>query len=348
LAQKLVIHLGDRKTGSTSVQAALRRKTWRGGESLGFPVKGLHHQSLVKGLAAPRGPKRAFKSQARLLAQCEAQTAVISSENFEDADPFQLKAAIERYFPEHAAETRLIAYVRPHVDRVVSSWAERTKLGLFLGDLDTFFLRNKKKGSFLYAPRFQRWREAFGERFELRPMMREHLHQNCVVRDFLRFALQTEQFELLEEPQANVSLSVEDLALMREYHGALIQYGMAGPGNKSAQALGRNLGLFLADQPGDRRTKVAAHSKLIPKLQKAYAADAAALDKMFFTGTPMSDALAASEAKAVKAPQSLRPEDHFGPEELRLIRVWASYAAQMSQIAPQEWAMHFSSWRLNT
>ena len=55
----------------------------------------------------------------------------------------------------------------------LSAYMQRTKAGMFQGDMETFFARTQGENLLHYAPRFDRWRDVFGDRFTLRPMIRE-------------------------------------------------------------------------------------------------------------------------------------------------------------------------------
>ena len=141
--------------------------------------------------------------------------AVISSEEFEDIDPVVLKAAVQTFMPEFADTARYIAYVRPHADRIASSFAERVKQGMFSGSLEDLHRQSSAGTRFKYVQRFQKWRKSCGDAFELRPLIRDVLYRNDVVADFLQFALQTEDFSLSGTPDSNQSLSLENLAIVR-------------------------------------------------------------------------------------------------------------------------------------
>jgi hypothetical protein len=348
MTRELVFHLGDRKTGSTSIQATLRAQDWKGGTStIGYPAR-LHCGQLAKALAGrlhKGAAKRPIRKLRERLDAVSADIAVISSEDFEVVDPQRVAEMLAADFPEFRNKTRLIAYVRPHADRILSSYSERVKLGLLDETLETFVQNVIKNRRFFYAERFTKWRAVFGERFELRPMMRSRLHMNCVVRDFLSFALQSHDFELLNEPASNASLTVKDLAILIELHRNI---GTDLSEKASVQSVGRNLGIILGEHALPNAPRLALSHPLSQMVIEAHRNDAAQLDAAFFADSPMSLALEDSASKAVDSVASIQPEDNFTPDELRMLRVWATMAGQMYRINPEGWTKHFSSLRLGS
>lgn len=335
---KLVFHLGDMKTGSTAIQTALSSRGWKcDSVKLLYPAgKRVSHitfaQSLSGRVDATRTAKLAQAIAAEIKANPDADVAVISAEDFENVDPKVLKSTIEAYFPGALDSARFIAYVRPHADRFPSSYAERVKTGGFVGTLEELHAVLHAREKFVYTPRFTAWRETFGTAFELRPMIRDRLYRNDVVADFMSFALQTEDFTLSEAPDANESLSLENLSIVREFHLKLND--SKNKGLPYQTTIGRAFARRMNESAFREGTKVRIHRSLAEKVREQYAADAAALDAAFFTGTPMSDALIAAPGKAVAEAQSVRIEDHFTPREQFLINTLLSQTAALVKADP--------------
>ncbi|MCL4187859.1 MAG: hypothetical protein KJZ85_09640 [Rhodobacteraceae bacterium] len=348
MPREIVFHLGDRKTGSTAIQHALRTQGWEGEvPALAFPAR-LHHAGLANAFLPGAPPKKA-EAQMRALAEqidgLDAGVVVVSSENFESSDPVTLAAAVDRVLAPRAGRIRLIAYVRPHIERVVSSWAERIKLGLFHRPLDAYIERTGQNGRFLYHDRLQRWRTAFGTAFTVRPMIRAELLDNDVVNDFLAFAFDGRDFRLTAPVLANESLSLRHLALLAAVHRAFARE-QAAPSPKLRAAVGRNLALRLASVPSGDSPRPAVSGARIPGLQDYYRADAAAVDAAFFQGAPLTRALQGAAARAVDGEQSIRLADHFPGPEGRHLQVLAEFVAELSCVAPNRLRPHFVARRL--
>jgi len=167
-------------------------------------------------------------------------------------------------------------------------------------------------------------------------MIRDTLYKSDVVQDFLKFALGTEDFTVTESPNTNESVSLENLAILREMHAALRP--AEGPRGDLEPAYCRYVARQMNLATGIKGTKVQYHRSLADKMAVDLAADAQALDAAFFTGTPMMDALTAAPAKAVDQPQSLRIEDHYSDREQYLIRLWVNQTGTFLKQDPDAWA----------
>ena len=259
---QVVFDLGDRKTGSTSIQNVLRAGAWRcASKTLAYPYgQGVHHIPLARTLTDPprfeERPKRFEDFDVRIDGS-GADVAVISAEQFETADPADLHAAIEAHMPRCGEGARCIAYVRPHADRILSGAAERIKSGGLLGDLEQMHARALTSRILDYTPRFKRWRAVFGDRFELRPMIRDRLVDRDVVRDFFTAALGVDDFEILAQAEINTSLSLKDLVMVREFWRHARRTGRDLSAVK--HSMGWAMGALLALEPAADRTRLRLH-----------------------------------------------------------------------------------------
>lgn len=328
---KIIFHLGDHKTGSTAIQSTLATNAYSiTGATLLYPqARRIQHIALARtfteAAAAPQQADRFAEIRTEIEA-ARPDFAVISAEHFEEVDPAQLKAAVEKHLPDFAENARFIAYVRPHADRIASSFAERIKVGAFFGTMEELHRKTLDNGAFNYAPRFQRWRDTFGPAFELRPLVRSLLARQDVVADLFTFVLGHQDFTIGATIDGNESVSLENLAILRHFQSAI-----RGEGKKGMHrlALGWSLSRQMSASEFRVGTKVQMHRSLAEEVLLDYADDARDLDAAFFTGTPMMDALRAAPDKALEMAQSIELADHFSAREIYLIDLWV---AQMSQI----------------
>ena len=167
----------------------------------------------------------------------------------------------------------------------------------------------------------------------MRPLIRDLLYRQDVVADLLQFALQTDDFTLTTPPDTNESLSLENLAIVRQLHLRLSE-GKTKVADHQL-TIGRALARRMNESAYRDGTKVRLHKALAEVIRQQYAEDAAALDAAFFTGTPMTDALNAAPEKAVDQEQSVLIEDHFSDREQYLINTFIDQTAVLINAYPK-------------
>lgn len=334
MVKSVVFHLGDPKTGSTSIQNTLTSKNYICDEvSLYFPAK-INDIPLASSFFVERfkGSKdQRFRKLADKLDASDADIGVISAEVFDQVDPVELQVAVKKYLRKYAKTARYIAYVRPHADRLISTYAERLKRGFFNGSLEELLDQTKASDQTMYLERFTQWRKVFGKQFELRPMIRSELYKNCVVHDFLNFTFEGADFSLRNDPESNESLSLEDLVMMRDFH---IQLGDDKALDGARHSIGWNFPSILEAIPAKKQTKLRIHADLMPEIVAHYCEDAKALDAAFFAGGPMLSALESAIEKTVPNVQSVALEDHFSADQVRTLRAWSGLIKKIISLDP--------------
>ena len=322
MVEEIVFHLGDTKTGSTSIQQALARRAWEGGRPVYYKVKG-NHLPLAHALNRPEEQGMIdvrWGRIARELRQAPEAVGVISAEVFENSDPDLFARTVERHMAPWKGRIRLISYVRPHAEQLVSSFAERSKMGLTQKSMAEVHERMVRTGLLMYAPRFARWRAIWGDAHEVRPMIRSELQGQDVVVDFFGWLFRGQEVALKGPISANESLSLPELAALRHLHRQIRKAG--APSVDLHKTFGWTLAERLAALPRHSApAKLRIDRALAETVAQTYREDAAEMDRTFFAGrgTPLSDALAAAPAKAVPAPQSVAAADHYDAETLRLL-----------------------------
>ncbi|WP_204115930.1 hypothetical protein [Shimia biformata] len=342
---KLILHVGDHKTGSTSIQYALAAgRVTPEGKTLYYPAQ-LAHNYLRKSFdAAGRGEAAAPLAQlARQISGLHADFTVISGEDLEGVSPDKARAVWDRHFSQCAQSMQVIAYVRPHAARVLSSCVEQIKIGLFHDHrIEDFLDRVQQNGRFIYAPRFGRWHSAFGADFTLRPMIRAELHQGSVVEDFLQATLDGTPYRLDQVTAANESLPLRDLMIVR-----LIQDRVRDIPREHRLALGWAVARHLGTAPGASDEKLRIHKGLARRMAEVYMTDARDMDGTFFDGRPLLQTeLEKTVDQAPETAQSLRPEDHFSADEIRDLVALANLISEMMHNKRQPWPKHFRETRI--
>jgi hypothetical protein len=158
----LVIHIGLRKAGSSTIQRFFKHHASALAERgllyapVGVQAKG-HHV-----LARQLRMADYSRSWAELVAYRKASpkgALVVSSELLEETEPAQI-ADLKRLFP--AESFRIILLVRPHLELLPSLYAQRTKLGQNFADFDAFFERTITRPRLRFFDTAERWADVFG------------------------------------------------------------------------------------------------------------------------------------------------------------------------------------------
>lgn len=334
---QLWFHIGDPKTGTTSIQTALHRGAWDCPTvRLTYPDH-LSDAKLAKAIyISSRRNQRPdlFAATARWLAAGGADVAVISAEHFSHVTPLEMQSVLIEHLPDHAVGTRFVAYVRPHAQRVLSAFAQQTKCGAFHKDLEAFHALTLDRGFFTYAARFAAWHDMFGDRFVLRPMVRDELRDGNVVADFLQVVLGGAAFALKDVPVTNESLTVAELACLREVQLVLRQQGVVGA---IRVAVGSHFGNLLNAGGSRRGERPRLHRSLVEQIRRNYLDDARALDASFFPGRTMERAFEAAMAEAAPVPFRNDIEHYADAAAIALIRNEAKRLASLLDHSGKSW-----------
>lgn len=332
----LILHIGDPKTGSTAIQRTLLERTYLcETRSLDYPDI-LSAYPLAKAIKAGGDgglADRRFAPYVQWLAASGSDVAVISAEQFSTLPPDKVAQTFQTYFPDHAASMTVVAYVRPHVSRFLSAYAQRTKAGLMHRSLDEFYTAANGKALLNFYARFGNWRAVFGDRFILRPMTRDLLQDGDVVADFLHVALGGAAFRLTGATEVNTSLTVESLAGLRIMHRVMQKYEL---GDNVQHAIGSRLNTLLSQSamPG---TKLRISTALFNRMRSQCEDDAEALDAAFFDQPVMTRALAAAALETVPEPQAWDGSTLFPEDIQKALRRNARRLVMSFQAAPGVW-----------
>jgi len=337
--QQLFLHVGDCKTGSTAIQSMLSTGNCAPeGVTLFTPGDGSHH-----GLAQSLGdrpeyyPKR-WDNIAQRFAERDWDVGVLSSELFEFIDPSSIAHAVRTHLADYADTIKVVIYVRPHISRLLSQFAENIKLGHHKGDMYNLVEIFRQNQRLQYADRLDRWRSEFGDRLIVRPFVRNQLVGGDVRRDFLSVLFGDDAPVPKDIDQDdNAALTLSDLALMQ-----LLQQWFEERGNlplDNKVSFGKEFGRLLRDIP-----PVSAGEKLrLPKdlydtLLTECRPDAERMDAEWW-GTPcFVPALKEAANRVTDTAQSLDAADYHGPETLRLMKVWADLIMRQMEDRPEAFA----------
>lgn len=337
LINNLVIHIGDPKNGSTSIQKTLAEALWQSGNRSVVLSPNRNEVALGKAMRKNAGPNekaKRFPELADWARSADADYGVVSSEFLTRAKPREFKEALDQYLPEFSENCRIVAYVRPHADRFVSTYAQRVKMGLFVQDMAPLFDTMGADRFLTYHKRFTRWRSVFGERFVLRPFVREGLRDQDVVSDFLHIVLEGEPFTLQQADNANQSLGVRQIAGMRVFQNTLITEGVP---KVLRTIIGGAVGYSVGHVPGAKDEKLALDRSLMEQVDRRFRADARQTDDTFFDSPWLENALDRSLEKARPEPQSTQPLDHLTSGKIKEIEQIAKDCVTRAEGTPKIW-----------
>ena len=231
-ARRLLVHVGTRKTGSTSIQDALARLAPALRErGIHVPSAGRRHAASARhanllgsltGLRydAARGGWRELAGEIRAS---DAHSFVISDEALARTRPKHVAAAIaaiRKLAADCALRIDIVAYVRPQCQYLESSFAEDVRAGHVMQPFgmhtaEEFAMRRVERHPWLdYRRVFAPWRSAFGERVSVTPFERSRL-AGGLLRHFLGLLGADELAARAHDVRANVRCGAKELEVRR-------------------------------------------------------------------------------------------------------------------------------------
>lgn len=339
MIKNLCIHIGDHKSGTTSIQMALVDPTLRiDGNPVCYPTQ-RSHNGIAQRIVKKDNPVFLNKRLTEIAAKfqnTDAEWGFLSAEEFEGFHAETLYDILKTWFPNYLETVQIVAYVRPHAQRLVSNYAEDVKVGCFTGDLRDYFHHEVNTKRFIYTPRFESWRNVFGPRFHLRPMLRDQLIGGDVCLDFLSMVCGTTDIQMAQPKNTNTSLGLEDLAALRAMHLTCSEL----PPNWR-HALGWHWQTLIGEMPNrSKSTPITLDERLAKDVFATYHDDAFELDRTFWGGNQMLESLQRDVLKTVPVAQSIKAENHFSDAELHRLKVMARLIADMASLTPSKQVEH--------
>lgn len=282
---QLILHIGDPKTGTSSIQRALQLGlvSSEAGDIEAFNTRGKQVNAISVARAFrkndPSDALRWGKELNEWLRKSDVGFSVLTSEYFSRSDVALLANTFNRELPEYMPRLKVIAYVRPHAGRMLSAFVQRTKTGRNLNDFEGFARKIHHEEVLNYAPRFMRWHEAFGKRFHLRPFLRAELVDGDAVTDFFTEVFEGQPFSISQNVSENTSLSERTLSGIQLFHRRLIERRTP---DRLRAGLARAIYEAVPSNPEIPRSKPKLDRKTLQHLADRYLDDAAFLDETFF------------------------------------------------------------------
>lgn len=174
---EVILHIGRNKAGSTTLQdfCLAERDELR--------AHGVDY--VMFGHVADSQPDvRGFRTFQDLMTDLHARPGLsrLVSNEFMFAWPEAYTEAAARALA--GADVRIVAYIRPYADWLVSAYAEETRRGMNMRDIDEYLACMWPRIS--AWPYLRKWGECFGwDRLTVRALSPAELHQGDLVTDFL-------------------------------------------------------------------------------------------------------------------------------------------------------------------
>lgn len=322
--RRLIIHAGQIKTGSTSIQTTLARgdlvvpgHNWSYPRLPGF----LDHVTLDPFLRRAyregrRWDRIVIEALSGALAFTRADTVILSAEHFSNLPPDVLAKAVDRARRSFSS-CEIIVYVRPHLGALTSLFVELTKQGTTQATFDSFAADAHRQ--FLYMRKYTGWKKNLSPsvRVTLRPFIPSVLTGGSAVTDFAAQAFPGENAVVKgdSDARANTALGIRDLMRLKVWHRKFRSIGF-DHSSRIAWPLADIVGSNAAD--GGERLRM--HRALADRMAEVYASDAARFDDDWFAGTPyLSDALERERQAAVAEPIPVEPEAWLNPDEINML-----------------------------
>lgn len=299
----LIVHVGDIKSATTSVQVTLAAGMAPvGSKSLHYPATVLNHNYLSKVFANHRKgthPKILNLREHMVMAGA-VDYCVLSGELMSTLPPVKLKTAIEFSFDDLAKSYKIVHYIRPHLDRLISGYAERVKIGKEFRPLDVFLQDMLTAGKYSHFKRLSRWRKIFSENYCLKAMLPSQMVRGDAVIDFFSTILGSVPDDWKPPPSTNESMSAAGLAQVMRF-----QSKIKDAPDTLRHSMGYEFARLYSEATADKsQQKLGLSAADAAFARDAFLDDARSLDQGFFDGRALFEPALTASCEKVLAGES--------------------------------------------
>lgn len=317
MMRRVILHLGDTKTGSTSLQHALRvhhlPPAWL------YPGRQLNHNGLAQSLTRAAQRSQSDMKFSRVWVEAKdkgIETVVLSAEQFQAVEPTELHEKIKSHWGK--VDLELYTYLRPHAEKILAMFSERARLGRH-PQFEAYVLRVMKSGKLDYAPRVNKWKRVFGEAFRCRSYPRPVSMRQDVVSDFWSWATLPGAPETTDKQTLNVSLTVGQIALLRR----VAQTVKPSPVFSSRSNYRYITARLRSTKLGQDTPKLGFSGKMARQIAERYREDAISLARAHLVEGSLLDQLSDGVQASLRGPADFCAETYFSAEDLRRFDVQA-------------------------
>ncbi len=231
MAQRIILHIGRHKCGSTALQRfLLRQREWLATQGFAYPLAGLEdiaHHPIARNLENERRPMpwrrhgrqhkdRGIASQQQMdafvtaLQDAPQTSAIVSSESFQNCKPKQVRQFLDKF------EVTPVVYLREQAAYLRSAYCQRVHASTYNGTAQSFANDYFKAD---YQAFLQPWLKDFGKELVVRIYEKSQLLNDNITDDFVTNILKTPSAAPCDsggDNDTNPSLSLEMLTLKLE------------------------------------------------------------------------------------------------------------------------------------
>ncbi|MEQ8653064.1 MAG: hypothetical protein RIC87_11430 [Kiloniellales bacterium] len=337
MVKSLIVHVGDAKTGSTTLQDVLFNTLYKCQDlSIIYTKKKnmnkLGHHLVQQSLYSDDRIVEEWRATGDYFNRRDSDVGVISGESLSPVDPGRLKSILYRLFDINKKSLKIVCYIRPHCDALISRYSQHIKTGQFTGSISQYYDISKQR--LRYEARLQQWKSTFGDSFSVYMFERGALFDEDIVKDFFRRAIGSNSFVLDGVTYKNLSLNLKQLSLCKYYYENLI-----GPCLKKTRRLRLYPKPYLkidevlapAQMHGGYGEKVRIHRSLWQRMRVDLADDAENVDRILAMNHSMLRALEAHESKVVPSEVSVDVDDHFSAEDAGTLKSLLDFAVRQNK-----------------
>lgn len=317
----LIIHVGNHKAGSTSLQMAFHKKNIEADIFYpdAHPDSPVNHNHNWYGRSI--GTDREESVMGYLKEQIKnKKRVVISTAWYNYLSPEALEKHIDKHFAPIAKNIRIIRYIRPALDYWRSNYAECSKIGDIRTDFETYYKSTDHVPPIYYDKILKSQRKYS---ITTRPFVKDALYKNDIVDDFLHFCV-GDDYEVTSRIIENVALPVQYLSAVMYMHSLFYNRGfdeIRNDGYIMAEVLEKHVSIknpIPYHLPPNMVKEIATDPK--------YIYDAKAVDALLTPGKSyLSDSLKTHLDNLPDQSVSLKVEDWYTPEAIEMMKAWAEF-----------------------
>ena len=325
MVEEIIIHIGDHKAGSTSIQMAFHKGHIES-EDLFYPdahpgSKVIHNQNWYARSTGQAHENEFMEHLKQQILNSGKPKIVISSAWYAYLTPNQLSAHINKHYRSITKNIKVVRYLRPAIDYCRSVYVEMLKIGEENTDFRAFF----KNASYKLPLYYDSIVEHNKQDYEIitRPFVRDALYKGDVVDDFLHIC-SGDDYTITKREISNPASCIEHLSIIKYFHERLEDRSfdqVRDDGYFIWQALEQHF-------PVSNPTYFSMPKDIVKSIisDPTYMDDAKKTDALITPGhNYLQNALENSILTATEEDMSVEIQDWYGPEVIALVETFAKF-----------------------